>query len=184
MNCAGCAFCAGPGSSDKEIRRNCGEFRRLKALTNKSSYLDLALKSTDRDGFAAAGVLLFKRGRGGIELLLPRECREATEDSSGGDKLNFLGGKRLSKHISSAPEVALSHLKKETGGCLSNVTLRSMRLGGFPLVLWSAESKYALFIFEITTELDFDVDVKAAGVAGARRLEWWSRDQFSSEVGN
>lgn len=165
--------------------KNCGEFRRLKKLTTSTSYLDLALKPTEDEGFAAAGVLLFKRGggKGGeIELLLARECREANDDSSGGDKLNPLGGKRRSKSIDSAQDVALSQLRKETGGCLSKATLRSMSRDGFPLVLWSAQSKYAMYIFEITSEDDFDVDVKAAGVAGAKRLEWWSREQFSSAV--
>ncbi len=156
-------------------RKTCREFRRLKALSSKSPYLEASLRPTEAAGFAAAGVLVFRRvGGDDVELLMARERRPAK-----GDRLNFLGGKRRIKAVS-ALEVAVGKLDSETGRMLAPATLRSMRTDGCVAVHWSPPAKYALFLYEFTNKVDQDVDVRCAGVDGAERLEWVSREDLES----
>lgn len=167
------------------------EFARLASRASKSPYLDVKLRAVNEGGFAAAGVIVFRRTRvtpvargsapaASIDLLMAREHRGAR--SGAGDKLAFLpcGERRL---LTSSPvTVALEELNTTTGGQLDPSTVAAMRRrGGMPLVHWSARSQRALFVFEVTTDSDKSVDVNAAGLEGAKRLEWVSRDQLRSD---
>lgn len=49
---------------------------------------------------------------------------------------------------------------------------------GCPLVCWSSESKYALFLFELVGEGDRGVDMRCAGLPEAKRLEWVTRKEL------
>jgi hypothetical protein len=97
------------------------------------------------------------------------------------DLLNFLGGKRLRKS-ESAIEVALKKVNMESGRQLSRDALEGMKHA--PLVHWSGRSasKYALFLYEVTSWRDCEVDVLAAGLRqeGVKRLEWVSCQELKS----
>ncbi|KAI9005559.1 hypothetical protein DFJ74DRAFT_394157 [Hyaloraphidium curvatum] len=105
------------------------------------------------------------------------EFRERVNDGAGGDKLDFVGGKR-NLIAQKSEDVAIGKLDKETVGALRRDTIAAMRRDGFPLVHWSARSKYVLHLYELTDELDADVDIRTAGKEGAKRLEWISRSQL------
>lgn len=175
--CTGCGFCKGLDEKEGNYaRKTCTEFKAVKRAATGSSYLKLALDPTEERGFAAAGVMLFKRSNGDLEFLMAREFR------NGGDQLNFLGGKR--NLMQALPlDVAVKKLDMETGGALRRTTVRQVRApGGCPLVLWSPESKYVLFIFELLADSpDADIDVQAMGTFGAKRLEWVTRSELKSE---
>jgi hypothetical protein len=181
----GCLFCKEneDTSTFRHGRLQCPEFKRLKQLTSRRSYLEVQLKPSEEEGFAAAGNLLWQRGSPsggeGVELLMAREYRPVSDDC-GGDKLNFLGGKRRKKS-STAISVAVDKLNQETGGQLSPGTrARMLEPRGCPLVCWSAESKYVLYLFELTEENDREIDVRCAGlgIEGVKRLEWVSSRQL------
>jgi hypothetical protein len=173
-SCPGCGWCVGADdAAGFAARKRCREFKRLKARLAARSYLEVQLAPSEAAGFAAAGVLLFRRGRGGgVEVLLAREYRAYK-----GDRLNFLGGKRRVK-AATATQVAVAKLHAESGGQLAGTTLRALRSRGFPMVHWGARSKYVLFLYELTDEGDIELDVRCAGVAGAKRLEWVPRAQL------
>jgi hypothetical protein len=104
-------------------------------------------------------------------------AREYRDDD---DLLNFLGGKRLRK-TESAIEVALEKVNMESGRQLSPDALEGMKHA--PLVHWSGRSsKYALFLYEVTSWRDCEVDVLAAGLRdeGVKRLEWVSCENLKS----
>jgi hypothetical protein len=177
LHCPGCGWCVGNDeAAGFAARSRCAEFARLKAALARAPYLEVALAPTEEAGFAAAGVLLFRRtsAAGGVDVLLACEFR-----ANGGDRLNFLGGKRRVK-ATTAAQVAVAKLRVEAGGQLQGATLRAMAAqdAGFPMVHWGARSKYALFLFELSSEMDKEVDVACAGVAGAKRLEWVPRTQL------
>ena len=94
-----------------------------------------------------------------------------------GDKLNFLGGKRCIKNCT-ASSVAIAKLRSETGQTLQARTLHGMQQGSLSFVHWGAKSKYALFVGELTDSIDLCVDIRSAGVPGAKRLEWVSRAEL------
>ena len=171
--CYGCGWCVGTDeAAGFAARARCGKFKRLKAGLTARPYLELELKPAEKEGFAAAGVLLFRRGRDGVDVLLAREWR-----GDKGDRLNFLGGKRRVK-ATTATEVAVAKLYAETGGQLLPATMRAVRDHGFHMVHWGARSKYVLFLHELCAEGDMELDVRCAGVTGAKRLEWVPRAQL------
>ena len=145
-----CSFCANVPGDPGEQRRFCTVFKALKKNTSAKSYLEDSLKPCDSSGFAAAGVLLFRRTEGFVEVLMARELRDrdAQRDERGGDKLNFLGGKRLGVS-ESAISVAVRKIDLETGGKLSRSTIAKMK-PGFSFVHWNFESKFVLYLFELT----------------------------------
>ena len=175
-NETGCMFCTGVSESEQSHQRHqCSEFRRLKQSTSFRPYVEAKLSDQDEMGFAAAGFLLWKKGReNNLQVLMAREYRD------GGDRLNFLGGKRLRK-AESAIDVALKKVNMESGRQLSRDALEGMKHP--PLVHWSGRSsKYALFLYEVTSWRDCEVDVLAAGLRdeGVKRLEWVSCQNLKS----
>ncbi|CAB4009645.1 ---NA--- [Paramuricea clavata] len=168
-NETGCMFCTGvPESQQSHQRRQCREFHQLKQKTSYKPYVKAKLRDQDEQGFAAAGFLLWKRkNENNLQVLMAREYRD------GSDLLNFLGGKRLRK-AESAIEVALRKVDMESGRQLSRNAFEGMKHA--PLVHWSGRSasKYALFLYEVTSWRDCKVDVQAAGLRGdgVKRLEW------------
>ena len=167
-NETGCLFCTGvPENQQSHQRHQCSEFRQLKQRTSPTPYVKAKLNDQDELGFAAAGFLLWKKGKeNSLQILMAREYRD------GGDLLNFLGGKRLRK-AESAIDVALKKVNMESGQQLSRSALEGMKRA--PLVHWSGRSsKYALFLYEVTSWRDCEVDVLAAGLRhqGVKRLEW------------
>ena len=167
----GCMFCKGVSESQQSHQRHqCPEFRQLKKNTSYKPYVKAKLSDQDEQGFAAAGFLLWKKeSENNLQVLMAREYRDD------GDLLNFLGGKRLRK-AESAIEVALKKVNMESGRQLSRDALEGMKHA--PLVHWSGRwaSKYALFLYEVTSWRDCEVDVLAAGLRdeGVKRLEWVS----------
>lgn len=182
-------FCQGLQEQEAgHTRKECPLFRKLKRETSPNSYIAASqLRPNDLAGYAAAGVLPWRRcfsssadGNGSddhseLEFLLAREYRPKSRDT-GGDKLNFLGGKRLKKETE-ALTCAVDKVHQETSGQLSPATIAHMR-DGCPLVCWSSESKYALFLFELVGESDRGVDVRCTGLSGAKRLEWLTRKEL------
>jgi len=146
-----CSFCANVPGDPWEQRRFCTKFKALKKNTSAKSYLEVSLKPCDASGFAAAGVLLFRRTEASVEVLMARELRdrEAAREERGGDRLNFLGGKRLGVS-ESAISVAVRKIDLETGGKMSRSTIARMMNTGFPFVHWNVESKFVLYLFELT----------------------------------
>eukprot|EP00798_Chlamydomonas_sp_ICE-L_P024859 gene24859-10519_t len=191
--CFGCAWCKGSDDhAGRLARKECQEFWNLKqnAFCSKSSYLKEDLGHAEQQGFAAAGVLMFRRIgdkrnalRNDVELLLVREFR-LPEDAHPKDvcKLDWVSGRRNNK-AAVAAEVAIRKCNAQTRGKLSLAVQSKMcQPGGFPLVYWSPESKSALFLLELTSEADREVDKKVAedttlkmsrkgGDPGAKRLE-------------
>ena len=175
-------FCTGAGENESShLRHQCRVFKDLKKRTLKYPYISTDLKPMESEGFSAAGILPFRRStEGEIELLLAREWRGGSNDNIGGDKLNFLGGKRLKKETT-ALECAVSKFLSETGGCIPSNTVEDMR-EGCPLVCWSSHTKYALFFFEFSHEDDFDISCVGLDNDGVKRLEWAKRSSIISEV--
>jgi 8-oxo-dGTP pyrophosphatase MutT (NUDIX family) len=180
-----CLFCRDVNDDrDEHSRQHCPRFKSLKSQASRSPYIDTQLKVSDAAGYAAAGILPFRRIRiaagqgqhntGVLEFLMVREYRDTTTDC-GGDMLNFLGGKRL-REKTKAIDCAIAKVKEETGGQLSRGTMAHMK-DGCPLVCWSSASKYVLFLYELVGEDDRDVDSRCADVQGAKRLEWVSREE-------
>ena len=167
----GCMFCTGVSEEEQSHQRHqCSEFKQLKRNSSPRPYVQAKLNDQDELGFAAAGFLLWKKGKeNDVQVLMAREYRD------GGDLLNFLGGKRLRK-TESAIEVALKKVNMESGRKLSRDALEGMKHA--PLVHWSGReySKYALFLYEVTSWRDCEIDVLAAGLRdeGVKRLEWVS----------
>jgi hypothetical protein len=181
-------FCQGlPELEAGHTRMECPVFRKLKRETSATPYIAaMELRPNDLAGYAAAGVLPWRRcspsggndGSGNaaeLEFLLAREYRPKSRDT-GGDKLNFLGGKRIKKGTE-ALTCAVDKVHKETAGQLSPATMAHMR-DGCPLVCWSSDSKYALFLFELVGESDRGVHVRCAGLPEAKRLEWVTRNEL------
>lgn len=175
-NETGCMFCTGVSESQESHQRHqCPQFRQLKQNISPRPYVKAKLNDNDERGFAAAGFLLWKRGgNDGLQVLMAREYRH------GRDLLNFLGGKRL-KRDENAMGVALSKVAIESGWQLSRDAMNGMKHA--PLVHWSGRSsKYVLFLFEVTSWRDCEVDVLAAGLKndGVKRLEWVSCKDLKS----
>lgn len=124
-----CSFCANVPGDPGEQRRFCTKFKDLKKKTSMQSYLEVSLRPCDSSGFAAAGVLLFRRTAASVEVLMTREMRDraAQREERGGDRLNFLGGKRLGVS-ESAVSVAVKKIDVETGGKLSRSTIANMQV--------------------------------------------------------
>ncbi|CAB3981540.1 ---NA--- [Paramuricea clavata] len=166
-NETGCMFCTGVSESQQSHQRHqCPDFRQLKQKTSDKPYVKAKLSDEDEQGFAAAGFLLWKKGnKNNLQVLMAREYRHES------DLLNFLGGKRLRKS-ESAIEVALKKVNMESGRQLSRDCLVSGR----------SASKYALFLYEVTSWRDCEVDVLAAGLRqeGVKRLEWVSCQELKS----
>ena len=180
----GCMFCVEDilnENSEGHQRNQCPIFKALKRNTSPEPYIAASLKRCDTIGYAAAGVLPWRRHESGegIELLLAREYRVPSRDR-GGDCLNFLGGKRLRKGTTPL-DCAVDKVQKETGGQLSPATMVHMRKD-CPLVCWSSYSKNVLFVFEMVGSNDYDVDVRCAGlsVPGVQRLEWVTRKEITN----
>ena len=175
----GCMFCKGLEESEAgHTRKQCPLFRQIKRRSSPDAYIDTELRHHDATGYAAAGVLPWRRTSDGeIELLLAREYRPPSRER-GGDKLNFLGGKR-NKLETEALMCAVDKVHQETAGQLPPATVAEMRKG-CPLVCWSSESKYVLFVHELIGEDDYEVDVRCAGLPGAKRLEWVTRAEVLS----
>jgi hypothetical protein len=170
----------------QHTRKNCPTFKSLKRNTSSTSYIRSSLKHEEEIGFAAAGVLLWRRflndslpaksdcqnsETNDIEVLMARECRAPNRDCDG-DLLNFLGGKRLHRS-STALKCAVDKVNQETGYQFPPATIASMK-DGCPLVSWSSNSKYVLYIFELVDDDDRDIDIRCAGIGGTsiKRLEW------------
>lgn len=181
-----CLFCNDLNDDREEhSRTQCPRFKSLKSQASRYPYIDTQLKVSDDAGYAAAGVLPFRRTGGAVgqgqhnegvlEFLMAREYRDKSRDC-GGDMLNFLGGKRL-REKTKAIDCAITKVSQETGGQLSQGTMAHMK-DGCPLVCWSSASKYVLFLYEFVGEDDCDVDVRCAGVQGTKRLEWVSREEL------
>jgi hypothetical protein len=89
-------------------------------------YMDVQLRPQDSEGYAAAGVLPWRRTSDGqLEILLAREYRPVSRDTAG-DKLNFLGGKRLKREVDTltcAVDKAISLLLESTAHMLSRVVI-------------------------------------------------------------
>ena len=97
---------------------------------------------------------------------------------SQGDKLNFLGGKRLRKE-EGAMDVAVRKTRIETGGKLSKATQNKMCRP--PLVFFSSKSKYVLFLCEVDVrDVDLDIDCAGLDAEGVERLEWISQSDLYS----
>lgn len=180
-----CMFCKSDIMNEyreNHARWQCPIFKELKANTSRISYIASMLKDEDEDGFAAAGILPWRRDEtGDIEFLLAREYREPDQNRTGGDRLNFLGGKRLRKETKSI-NCAVDKVNEETGRKLSLETLEQMRQE-CPLVCWDEKSKYVLYLFNLVRSDDKDIDFRCAGlpVAGVKRLEWIKRDNLLDE---
>jgi hypothetical protein len=198
-----CNFCAGSAPvTEDAARKSCPVFRSLKDRLEARPYVEPALKPTEERGFAASGMMLFRRARDAvtgahdIQILVAREVRK-TREAGGGDKLNFLSGKR--HLVGSKPlDLAIRKLDEETGGCMRRSTIRALRglpplesassaaagavlppsrALGCPIVLWAPASKFALYFFEAGPEEE-DIDIRACGTKGSVRLEWVSRSQL------
>ena len=184
----GCMFCQEDldESRCQHTRKNCPTFKSLKRNTSSTSYIRSSLKHEEEIGFAAAGVLLWRRflndslpaksdcqnsETNDIEVLMAREYRAPNRDCDG-DLLNFLGGKRLQRS-STALKCAVDKVNQETGYQFPPATIASMK-DGCPLVSWSSNSKYVLYIFELVDDDDRDIDIRCAGIGGTsiKRLEW------------
>ena len=61
--------------SSLDARRTCQAFKQLKDKLSEDSYLEVKLRQEEAMGFSAAGVLLFRRRGGDIDVLLSRENR-------------------------------------------------------------------------------------------------------------
>lgn len=170
-----CKFCAGVSETEQtHDRSSCRLFKQLKAATSQDSYIDAKLRVNDEKGFAAAGaVLVYRTPEKTTEVLMAREDRRE------GDRLNFLGGKRLEQK-ETASEVARRVLDWETGGKLQRKTLAALE-SPF-LVHYGAESKYVLFFLEVKDPVDYDVPALSAGIEGAKQLEWVDIEQLASNL--
>ncbi|KAL3908274.1 MAG: hypothetical protein SGILL_008544 [Bacillariaceae sp.] len=177
----GCMFCEGLDEAlSGHTRKQCPIFRQLKSQTSSTPYIATHLKPSEAEGYAAAGVLPWKRSKSGeIEILLTREYRNPNQDR-GGDKLNFLGGKRL-KRETDALSCAVDKIDQESAGMLGRATLVHMR-EGCPIVCWSSDSKYVLFVYELVGVDDCEIDIRCAGLSGAKRLEWATRRELMSSL--
>lgn len=177
-NNSGCLFCTGVDSPyNIHERRTCPLFKKLKRNSSAYPYIADKLKDNDADGYAAAGIFLWRRSHdNNIEVLLAREYRKRN------DLLNFLGGKRL-RRDTPALKCAIDKVDLETGHQLSEHTINDLRNNGCPLVIWSSASLYALFLYELVDEGERDVDLRALGVqnSSAKRLEWVSRKDLIDE---
>jgi len=103
-------------------------------------------------------------------MLFAREFRKASSDNRGGELLNFLGGKRREEKIDPLT-CAIDKFVIETGGCIDPRTIESMRIGN-PIVCWSSNSKYVLYIFELDECFDMNtcsIDITKGEV---KKLEW------------
>ena len=129
---AACTFCSSTGHAHTQSRP-CVEFTAAKRAVTKAAYAAAELRPNDAAGFAAAGVLPWRFGAGGVEVLMASEFRH------GVTLLNFLGGKRDAMY--ETPRTTASReVAEETLGLL-HVDLAAVRF-----MVWDAPAKYAIFV--------------------------------------
>ena len=153
------------GISDADFQRRQKERAVFKRLPlSKNAYLreNGSLDQQEIAGFSAAGILFWRRGTGGIEVLMVWEDRWDKWAASGpiGDPtrgLVILGGMR--NHFKETPrDVAVREALEENKHIFGGVTqMRLERMTGY--VAWLPRSKYCLHLFEITEEEDDDFDM-------------------------
>jgi hypothetical protein len=183
-----CNFCKGYDLEVSNLERdNCKLFGFLKHCASEYSYVLEGLLPEDAVGFSAASVFFYRHGvnpvtrKPDIYVLMARERREKRGIES--DRLNFPGGPRH-RLRDAALDVAVRTFDEETGYCLRRSTIRAMRGSMLPsgdafqktwgcpfLSSWYAEGKMIMYFFECSPEEAY-IDIRAAGVPGAKRLEW------------
>ena len=164
-----CYFCKPNLQSDGDHdRRHCPTFKQLKNATSSNSYIDVTLKERDEQGYAASGIVMWRRKNDDdIEFLLVRESRNE------GYLLNCPGGKRLNKDIPSLA-CAINQVDNEMGRIFSPTRLAQL-YQKCPFVLWNVKSKYVVYFHEWIDDVD---ELRTDSSCYGKKPEWVSRDQI------
>lgn len=125
----------------------------------QTPYFNTILNFVDYKGYRAAGVLAFRRvkrnDRYETEFLFGRE---SSKNPTKFNRLNILGGKIENSDETNPCITAAREFTEETGKLLGNsqeyfLNIRLQQNG----VLWFPSAKYALYIYELTSEDEFDI---------------------------
>jgi hypothetical protein len=157
----------------EDIRKE--EFRCLPISYHPYLRAQGDLNRQEMDGFSAAGILFWRNGQAGIDVLMTCEdiWKKWSDDGPVGTPkrvLNFLGGKRDSR-AETPVEVAIRKAMQESGDIFGARLQEQAK--NLSYVAWIPKSKYCLFFHEITDERDFDVD---------RRFNELPRPQFGGPI--
>ena len=108
-------------------------------------YLDTRLRDPEEKGYAAAGLLAFRRSTGGVEVLLGRQSLRQGRGRAG--TWSFIGGKRDKDETSSVGTAAREAYEESMG----HVTVEWLTalMAQKPAVLWQPVGSYALYLAEV-----------------------------------
>jgi hypothetical protein len=136
-------------------------FKRLPFAANPYLRADGKIDRQEHVGFHAAGILFWRSGPDGIEVLMAWEDRWKKWGNSGPigiptRALVLLGGMRNTEQ-ETPRDVAVREAVEESGDMISSATkLNLATLSGY--VAWIPASKYCLYFHELTEPADMDVD--------------------------
>jgi len=121
---------------------------------SKESYFESSLRQEDAKGYSAAGVLLYRKGEQGLEVLLALE-RPWNSQAKDYDPLawNPLGSKKTGSSTYQATNTASKSLLEVVGGMpdAPNGKLIETMCRSSPVV-WYPNGRFALFVHEYTAE--------------------------------
>ena len=108
-------------------------------------YLDTRLRDPEEKGYAAAGLLAFRRSTGGVEVLLGRQSLRQGRGRAG--TWSFIGGKRDKDETSSVGTAAREAYEESMG----HVTVEWLTalMAQKPAVLWQPVGSYAIYLAEV-----------------------------------
>jgi len=108
-------------------------------------YLDTHLREPEEKGYAAAGLLAFRRSTGGVEVLLGRQSLRQGRGRAG--TWSFIGGKRDKDETSSIGTAAREAYEESMGHV--SVEWLTVLMAQKPAVLWQPVGSYAIYLAEV-----------------------------------
>jgi hypothetical protein len=131
-----------------------GKGKRPQAYCSKDSYFDSLLRPEDADAFGGAGLLLYRSGANGVEVLLASE-KPWNPLANDYDPLawNPVGGKKAWSGDYEAATTAARCLMEVFGNCEGAPTKPEIeKLCRSAPVVWYPNGRFALFVKEYTPE--------------------------------
>jgi len=134
---------------------NGGKGDQQRVWTSQESYLQSRLRSEDQQEYRAAGLILYRRGSNGVELLLPTETPwNSWEDKYDPLSWNILGTKRSRGNWEREPVDTVQRCVLDVIGHIKGAPTASdiRRICRRGVAVWYARGKYAISLSELCDE--------------------------------
>jgi 8-oxo-dGTP pyrophosphatase MutT (NUDIX family) len=164
VRCFTCCLC----KDSSHVLRKCPNFYDKKNSINRYNYIDNELKSNDKDGFCAGGIIPYyidPEGNKWILMLIERRSSEYYSDGQEKIGLNFIAGGRegitdpeTNITIPENPyQTAINEFKEELGEILTPSSYQLIKteveISEPTFIFWSGQSKMALFGVNVSYDL-------------------------------